>query len=268
MHKPATPESAQVDNKKSIFRNPPKIQPGQHTIFSLKRRTKMPAPLLNGNATTSGRFGLIVSRLPEGCSYIKRALHRLRSGLEGSVSDVRGEVSICDAATIFRAVQCARHLMLCSRWLHVENSLTIDQRISLSRDVASGAEKLDKAIRSLAIQDVDKWSRLFDELQDEPEAVPQLPVQRRHVPPAAEVTPEGIVVVDSDAPDPSPLPAVFDGLFDDSPVALAVELEGGSAVPGWSSPQRSEAQSVAPEPVPVPATPPAPPAPRIPEWWE
>ena len=118
------------------------------------------APAGNANAMTSGRYGLVMGRLPKGCSYIRAVCSTLRRELEESVVSSHGEIDLASAATIATACRFERHALLCSRWLRECLTLDAEKQIAFSREVANASERRDKAIRSLGLKakkDADPW---------------------------------------------------------------------------------------------------------------
>jgi hypothetical protein len=119
------------------------------------------APIGNGNAV---RHGLTTGKLPKGGAYIHRITNQFRAAVEAAVIDAKGEVSLIDAASIVTAVRWERHALLAQRWLRQEAAtLTPDQRLSFSRDVARASGERDKCLRALGL-DRDKQSTLIDAL--------------------------------------------------------------------------------------------------------
>lgn len=162
------------------------------------------APRLNSNATRSGRYGLILGRLPSGCSYIRQSCAIFRRGLEQAVLAARGSVSLSDALAIRTATRWERHALLCGRWLHGEStSLTPEQRLALSRDIANASERSDRAVKSLALPDrksMTVWDAIHRRLPDAtsvPVATPEVSAQPE---PDTDPQPDGGMEVHSAQP--------------------------------------------------------------------
>ena len=122
----------------------------------------MPAPVKNRNAT---RHGLRAGQLPKGAAYIKRETDVLRRIIENAVADEHdGDVSLYHAALIQSTIRWERHAMLAQRWLRREaESLTLDQRLAFSRDIARASTERDKCLRELGLNtkpNGDPWAIL------------------------------------------------------------------------------------------------------------
>lgn len=118
----------------------------------------MGAPIANCNAT---RHGLSTGNLPKGCGYIKRTTNQLRNAVEDAVVEAHGEITLEDAAVIQTAIRWERHALLAQRWLRRETaSLTPDQYLAFSRDIARASSERDKCIKLLGLgrrQAADMW---------------------------------------------------------------------------------------------------------------
>jgi hypothetical protein len=109
----------------------------------------MPAPLHNSNALT---HGLCAGKLPAGCAYVKRLAAQLQRTLEAEVLDVRGEIGVYEAATIQSAVRWEKHALLSQRWLRLsQETLTPEQRLAFSREIARASTERDKCLERLDI---------------------------------------------------------------------------------------------------------------------
>jgi hypothetical protein len=155
----------------------------------------------NTNAQTHGLRSLLTTgSLPPGSGYIKRITNHLRAALERTVAEHKGgEVSLADAATVQTAVRWERHAMLCQRWLRIEGqTLTPDQRLAFSRDIARASTERDKCIRALGI---DRPPDPFRDLYLLPPATPS-PVALSHAsqPSATPNPPEPVASPESTPP--------------------------------------------------------------------
>jgi hypothetical protein len=108
----------------------------------------MPAPLNNRNAMT---HGITAGRLPRGAAYIKRATDRLRCVLEQETLDVRGQVGVWELLQLNSIVRWERLALLAQRWLRSEE-LTIEQKLSLAREIARASTERDKCVEKLGIR--------------------------------------------------------------------------------------------------------------------
>lgn len=106
--------------------------------------------------------GIHAGVLPPGCGPIAKRLAKFRSVLEAAVVEAKGEIGLYDAAAINSAERWERHAQLAARWLKVEaKSLTPDQRLAFSRDVARASSERDKCLRALGLDaKPDPWSVL------------------------------------------------------------------------------------------------------------
>lgn len=109
----------------------------------------MPAPLHNSNALT---HGLCAGKLPAGAAYVKRLAAQLQRTLETEVLDVRGEIGVYEAATIQSAVRWEKHALLSQRWLRLsQETLTPEQRLAFSREIAKASTERDKCLERLGL---------------------------------------------------------------------------------------------------------------------
>ena len=135
----------------------------------------MPAPLANRNAI---RHGLAAGNLPRGSGYIVRLTNQFRSAVEDALRDAGHEVDLVAAATIHTCVRWERHAQLAQRWLRREaDSLTPDQRLAFSRDIARASAERDKCLRLLGLEvgkGRDAWGALDATYSPTPMATPSL----------------------------------------------------------------------------------------------
>jgi hypothetical protein len=99
------------------------------------------------------RHGLSTSKLPKGAIYIEKACHKFRLNLENAVLEARGEITLIDASAIDTATKWVRHEKLCARWLRLKaDTLSPDNLLKFSRDMAKASTERDKAIRLLKLE--------------------------------------------------------------------------------------------------------------------
>lgn len=110
--------------------------------------TQVGAPKGNRNNMRHGLYG---SKLPAGCSYIRRECDLFRAEVEDLVLILRGEIGLADAATINTAWRWERHARLCQRWLVEADELSHADRISYSREIARASTERDKCLKSLGL---------------------------------------------------------------------------------------------------------------------
>ena len=65
----------------------------------------------------SGLPGLVVGRLPPGCSWVKLTVSRLRRTLEAEVKSAKGKLGVQDAALCQSAARHEATALLAGRWL-------------------------------------------------------------------------------------------------------------------------------------------------------
>ena len=102
--------------------------------------------------TNAIRHGLTVGTLPAGCTYVTRAIAELRRALEQTVLNLRGEISLFDAATIQTTLRWERHAILAQRWLRKEKeTLSADRKVFFSREIARASAERDKCLKDLGL---------------------------------------------------------------------------------------------------------------------
>lgn len=123
----------------------------------------MPGKLNNKNALKHGLCS--TGTLPKHMSYVKRLAVGLRCGLEKQCVEVHGGVSMTQACHIATAVKFETHSQLCARWLRVGyDELSLEQRVSLSREVATASQQRDKSVEKLKLRD--RPQRVVDKLYE------------------------------------------------------------------------------------------------------
>jgi len=75
----------------------------------------------------------------------------MRRELEAAVVELRGEISLSDAAVIQTATRYERHAALASKWLRENPDLPIETRLNISRDIAKASGERDKCIKLLGL---------------------------------------------------------------------------------------------------------------------
>lgn len=115
------------------------------------------APAGNTNHVAHGLYGV---GLPKGAQRVGRRINAFRRSLCEAVEEAAGRIDLHAAATIDSACQWLRHGLLAARWLRLEHDrLTLDQRLTFSREVAKAATERDRCIRQLHL---DKPLGAFD----------------------------------------------------------------------------------------------------------
>ena len=102
--------------------------------------------------------------LPRGCSYITAALNTFRRALEAAVTELRGEVGLCDAALIQTCYRYERHAQLAQRWLRMEGeSMNVTERLACSAAIAKASAERDRCLEKLGIDkrcNADPWDAI------------------------------------------------------------------------------------------------------------
>lgn len=101
------------------------------------------------------RHGLRAGQLPPDAKYIELRLNAFRQKLEDAVIEVRGQVTLHDAAIIQTCLRWERHAALAQRWLAKAepDELKPADRLTFSREIARASSERDKALVAL---DLDK----------------------------------------------------------------------------------------------------------------
>jgi hypothetical protein len=103
----------------------------------------------NSNAT---RHGLRAGQLPREAKYIEHRMNDFRRQLEAAVIDSKGQVTLQDAAFVQTAMRWERHAALAQRWLtKAHDTLTPEQCLHFSREIARASAERDKAIAALSL---------------------------------------------------------------------------------------------------------------------
>jgi len=109
------------------------------------------------------RHGLFAGQLPKGCQHIENRTLKLRKQIEDLLLEIKGEVSLIDAASVQTALRWERHGLLCQRWLTKEfKTLSPSDRLNFSREIARASGERDKALDRLGIDKltIDPWAAL------------------------------------------------------------------------------------------------------------
>jgi len=110
------------------------------------------------------RHGLRAGQLPAGCKYIEHRLNKFRRQLEDALLDLKGGVSLQDAASILTVLRWERHGCLASSWLNKQyQELKPLERLNFSKEIAKASTERDRALRLLGLDKsemVDAWDKL------------------------------------------------------------------------------------------------------------
>lgn len=114
-----------------------------------KKRRRRGAPAGNLNAM---QHGLTVPGVPPGCRDIQTQVDSFKTALEVAVEQVRGTLGVYEAACCQTAVEWHTYALKARRWVALEgDKLTIDQRISFSKEVARGFTERDRVLKLLGL---------------------------------------------------------------------------------------------------------------------
>lgn len=91
-------------------------------------------------------------KLPPKLAYIEKRINGFRRHLTAAVEEIKGEVSLVDAAAINSACKWERHGMLALNWLRNEvDTLSVSDRLKFSEAIAKASDNRDKNLRSLGL---------------------------------------------------------------------------------------------------------------------
>lgn len=127
-----------------------------------QNKTGKPGGQLNNR--NSVRHGLTTGKMPPSAGRVIMLVRKFRESVAEAVSAERGEINIYDAALIDSAAHWQRHSLLAQRWLRVDyENLSMDSRLSYSREVARAASERDRCLKLLKLDQMgggDEWDRL------------------------------------------------------------------------------------------------------------
>ena len=117
---------------------------------SRKSKGKGGAPQGNRNAT---RHGLRASSLPPGCLYLQSQLTAFRRYIRDElVARDSRPTTTYQEAILQSAVRHETRAVLAGRWLRKEAAkLTIEQRISLTREIGNATDARDRCLKMLGL---------------------------------------------------------------------------------------------------------------------
>ena len=102
--------------------------------------------------TNAVRHGLKGGKLPKGCQYIEHRVNALRRQVEEAVLDVKGEITLVDAAMVNSILKWERHGLLAQHWLrHEADKLSASDRLRFSEAIARASDNRDRAIKALGL---------------------------------------------------------------------------------------------------------------------
>lgn len=107
------------------------------------------APEGNSNSV---RHGLRAGNLPKGLRWVEHRVNGFRRIVEEAVIELKGRISLTDAAAINTAIRWERHAILAGAWLRKAcDTMNHDQRLKYSEAVAKASDARDRHIRSLGL---------------------------------------------------------------------------------------------------------------------
>src|SRR5262245_45049603 len=104
-----------------------------------------------GNSNAAKHY-MCAGKLPKKLMYVEHRINGFRRHLEESVTAIKGEVSIVDAAAINSACKWERHGVLAQHWLrHEAHELSASDRLKFSEAIAKASDQRDKNLRLLGL---------------------------------------------------------------------------------------------------------------------
>lgn len=98
------------------------------------------------------RHGLRTGKLPKDAKYIEVRINILRRQIEATVIEIKGEITLADAACIQTITRWEKHACLAQRWLTKQyDELKPEQRLHFSREIARASTERDRAIANLKL---------------------------------------------------------------------------------------------------------------------
>lgn len=109
------------------------------------------------------RHGLVAGKLPPRLGFVEIKANIFRRKLEASVLDVKGTISLTDAACINSACKWERHGQLALYWLTKEaETMPVAERLRFSEAAAKASDARDKAIKALGLDTPAEPKKLSD----------------------------------------------------------------------------------------------------------
>ena len=103
----------------------------------------------NKNAT---RHGLRASSMPKGCGYLQSQLTAFRRYIRHEIVLRDGRTTTYQEAILQSATRHETRAALAGRWLRIEGeTLTIDQRVMLLRELGNATDARDRCLRFLGL---------------------------------------------------------------------------------------------------------------------
>lgn len=136
----------------------------------------MGAPLKNRNNVGPGVDSFLATgRFPKGASYIGRLVRQLRIALNTAVEQRHDAKCLYHDAVIQSAIRHEARALLWQRWMRVNDKLSTDQLLAITREIGSATDARDKCLRLLKL-DHDAKSDAIDALYfAEPDDTPASP---------------------------------------------------------------------------------------------
>ncbi len=103
-------------------------------------------------SANAARHYLKGGKLPKHLAYVENRINAFRRHLEAAVIDLKGEVSLLDAAGISSACKWERHGVLAQHWLRKEAAtLSASDRLRFSEAIAKASDQRDRNLRLLGL---------------------------------------------------------------------------------------------------------------------
>lgn len=104
------------------------------------------------NNLRHGLRSLAIGNVPKGSTWIKSLVSQFRRLLERTVLDQHGVLDVYRRCLIQSACRWEQHGLLAQRWSRTSfESLTHDQRLATSREIARASSERDKCLRELGL---------------------------------------------------------------------------------------------------------------------
>jgi hypothetical protein len=110
------------------------------------------APLNNSNRTSHGvRAWESVKRLPKGAGHVRRALYAERDELRREVVAQHGGITMYRSAVMQSALRHSGRAQLLERWLRLEDSLTLAERLAVLKEIGAATDSRDRCLKALGL---------------------------------------------------------------------------------------------------------------------
>lgn len=135
--------------------------------MAFERKKSTPEQKAEGRKKAArNRHGLSCNELPKGCTHLELKSNVIRRNLEQAVLELKGKISLTDAAHINSAIRWERHAGV-TAWHLKKNAdgLSGPDFLKFSHAIARASSERDRAIRMLNLEPTDdatQWADLTD----------------------------------------------------------------------------------------------------------